>query len=61
MADIVESFIEIVCPSTGRHEKIWYRHLTGTTLIDCNGCDNCNGSATCLDCIRKVLKELKST
>lgn len=60
MDKIVESYIEITCPATNRKEKLWYRHLTCTDLFVCNGCDNCNGSATCLNCIAEVTNGLRT-
>lgn len=60
MDKIVESYIEIICPATNRTKKLWYSHLSGTDLFVCNGCDNCNGSSTCLNCISDVTKILRS-
>lgn len=60
MNKIVESYIEIICPATNRTEKVWYRHLSGTNLFVCNGCDNANGSSTCLNCIADVTQHLRT-
>lgn len=58
---IVESHIEIRCPATGRTEWMWYRYIPGTTLFECVGCDNSNGSTTCTRCKTETVAKLKET
>ena len=57
MEKIIESYVERICPTTKRKEKLWYRYIPGTPLFESRGCDNACGSTTCLDCIASVTKE----
>ena len=57
---IVQSFKEIKCPITHKIEKIYFRKITGTVLVEIYGCDNSNGCAECQQCLNKLLEELTS-
>ena len=56
--ELVNSFVEVKCPITGRKEKVFYQQITGTSLAQATGCDNSNGSTTCQNCMAKILREL---
>lgn len=56
--ELVHSFVEKRCPLTGQIEKVYYRRITETPLVDCNGCENCCGSTTCLECRNQIEAEL---
>lgn len=59
--ELIKSFVEIKCPYTYKTEKIHYRLITETPLVECNGCENSCGSAICNRCIAKVKESLTET
>ena len=58
--EVIKSYKEVKCPATMRIEKVYYKRITETVLVEVYGCDHSNGSGDCQRCLAKILEELTS-
>lgn len=59
--DIIQDFsIEVQCPRYSTKQKMYLTHFKGYDVVGYRGCDSCDNSASCCECIMQTIEKVKT-